>query len=68
MDLGLLWSLGAPLRNRNIVVQMVHSYQERYLGKVNLRVTLSCKTSDADTVEADPVSPSEQRGVESLGM
>lgn len=68
MDLGLLWSLDAPVRNRNMIAQIIHSYQERYLGKVNLRVTLSCKTSDADTVETDPVSPSEQRRVESLGM
>lgn len=55
------------VRCRNMVAKMVPSYQERYLGKVNLRVTLSYKTSDADTVEADPISPSEQRGVESLG-
>lgn len=54
------------VRCRNMVAKMVPSYQEHYLGKVNLRVTLSYKTSDADTVEADPVSPSEQRGVESL--
>lgn len=54
------------VRCRNMVAKMVHSYQGRYLGKINLRVTLSCKTSDADTVEADPIFPSEQRGVESL--